>query len=44
VNNHGIAVEREERISEAAATKRVVHALETRVAEEIRDLKQDLES
>merc|ERR1712137_1499621 len=36
--------EREERVSEAATTKRVVHGLETRVAEEIRDLKQDLES
>merc|ERR1712137_923776 len=39
-----LSLEREERVSEAAATKRVVHGLETRVAEEIRDLKQDLES
>merc|ERR1712137_103345 len=38
------SVEREERVSEAAATKRVVHGLETRVTEEIRDLKQALES
>merc|ERR1712137_173573 len=39
-----LSLEREERISEAAATKRVVHGLETRVAEEIRDLKQDVET
>merc|ERR1712137_1207710 len=39
-----LSLEREERISEAAATKRVVRGLETRVAEEIRDLKQDVET
>merc|ERR550537_1891741 len=38
-----VSVEREERISEAAGIKRVVHALETKVAEQIRDLRQDLE-
>merc|ERR1712064_76886 len=36
--------EREERIAEAAGIKRVVHGLETKVAEQIRDLRQDLEA
>merc|ERR1712137_423700 len=36
--------ERQERIAEAAEIKRVVHGLETKVAEQIRDLRQDLEA
>lgn len=41
---HELTGEREDRVAEVAAMKRVVHALEGQVVEDIRDLKQNLDT